>query len=486
MRLAVSRQPRRILFVTSEFGDYVKVGGLGEVSAALPRALHRHHDIRILVPAYRGLLQAAQDVQIVADLQSCASLPACSLARLTAADGLVVYALICPELYERDGTPYSDPAGADWRDNDVRFARLGLAAAEIACGGADAEWRPDLIHVNDWTSALGPAYIAWRGYSLPSILTIHNAAYAGVFERGRLGALGIPESAFTLNGVEFYGRLSFLKAGISYCSHVTTVSSTYADEITTPAFGCGLDGLLRLRAQEGRLTGIINGIDTSWDSRSDPHPDGRCEAGDWRNRPANAEMVRQAFGLTASRGPLFAVISRLVPQKGVDLTIQATETIVRQGGQIVVTGRGEARLEGELTELAKSYPGQVGVRIGYEEKLARRMYAGSDFLLMPSRFEPCGLTQMYAQKFGSLPVAHQTGGLADTIEDGVTGFLFQEPSLAAMLNAIYRSFDTFSSAKRLGTMRRAAMKRRFGWQESAKRYTEVYERSLCSGERRLA
>ncbi len=258
-----------------------------------------------------------------------------------------------------------------------------------------------------------------------------------------------------MDGVEFYGRLSFLKAGISYCSHVTTVSSTYASEITTPEFGCGLDGLPRLRAQEGRLTGIINGIDTDWN----PHLDCHFDAGESKDRRANAEVVRQVFGLAASRGPLFAVISRLVHQKGVDLTIQATETIVRQGGQIVVTGRGDA-IEAEITELARRYPERVGVKIGYEEKLARQMYAGSDFLLMPSRFEPCGLTQMYAQKFGSLPVAHQTGGLADTIEDGVTGFLFPEASLASMLNAVYRSFDTFSSARRLGAMRRAAMKRR--------------------------
>jgi starch synthase len=183
---------------------------------------------------------------------------------------------------------------------------------------------------------------------------------------------------------------------------------------------------------------------------------------------------------------LFAVISRLVHQKGVDLTIQATETIVRQGGQIVVTGRGDARLEGELVDLARRYPERVGVKIGYEEKIARQMYAGSDFFLMPSRFEPCGLTQMYAQEVGSLPVAHQTGGLADTIEDGVTGFLFREPSLASMLNAIYRSFDAFSSAKRLGAMRRAAMKRRFSWQQSAKRYTEVYEHASCASTRGLA
>lgn len=471
------RAAKRILFVSSEFGDYVKVGGLGDVSAALPRALSRLHEVRILVPGYRDLLKAAPDLQIVAHLGALASLPRCDLGRFQTSDGLAIYALICPELYERDGTPYGDPSGADWGDNDIRFGRLALAAAEIAGGGADPEWHPDLIHVNDWTSALAPAYIAWRGQSIPSILTIHNAAYGGLFDRDRLEPLGIPQSAFALDGVEFYGRLSFLKAGISYCSHVTTVSSTYANEITRPEFGCGLHGLLKSKAQEGRLTGIINGIDGSWDPRHDLQLDSPFDIGDWGSRQANGKTLRKAFGLAVSRGPLFAVISRLVHQKGVDLTIQAAESIVRQGGQIVVSGRGEARLEAELIELARRHPGNVSVKIGYEEGLARRMYAGSDFLLMPSRFEPCGLTQMYAQRFGSLPVAHQTGGLADTIEDGVTGFLFREPSLVAMLHAVYRSFDVYSSPRRLGAMRRAAMKRHFGWQQSAKKYTAVYEQA---------
>lgn len=480
MRVTINSTPKRILFVSSEFGDYAKVGGLGDVSAALPRALGRLHEVRILVPGYRDLLRAVPNLQIVGRVDALADLPPCDLGRFETADGLTVYALVCADLYEREGTPYCEPSGADWEDNDIRFARLASAAAEIACGAADPGWHPDLIHVNDWTSALAPAYIAWRGRSIPSILTIHNAAYAGIFDRERLGPLGVPDSAFTVDGIEFYGRASFLKAGISYCSHVTTVSSTYADEITRPEFGCGLDGLLKLKAEQGRLTGIINGIDGSWDPRRDPHLDRPFEIGDWGSRQTNARAVRNTFGLAVSQGPLFAVISRLVHQKGVDLTIQATESIVRQGGQIIVAGRGDPGLESELAKLALRYHGRVGVKIGYEDGLARRIYAGSDFMLMPSRFEPCGLTQMYAQRFGSLPIAHQTGGLADTIQDGVTGFLFREASLAPMLNAIYRSFDVFSSARRLGAMRRAAMKQHFGWRQSAKRYSEVYEHAVRS------
>ena len=472
--------PQRILYVTPEIADYVKAGGLGEVSAALPRTLRQEYDARVLIPGYRQVLDSQDDITVVARLSPAGGLPGCEIGRLDAPDGLVIYVVLCPELYDREGSPYGNNAGIDWSDNDIRFARLSLAAAEIAAGIDDLGWKADLLHLNDWPSSLAPAYLAWRGLEVPSVLTIHNLAYQGLFDPERLPRLGIPDTAFQVDGVEFYGKLSFLKAGIQYASHLTTVSSTYAREITTPEFGCGLDGLLRRRAQEGRLTGILNGIDESWDPRTDPHLQAPFDHDDLKGKHANAEEVREEFGLAVSRGPLFAVVSRLVHQKGVDLAIEATESIVRQGGQIVVTGRGEGRFESELSGLAKRYPGQVGVRIGFEEGTARRMYAGSDFLLMPSRFEPCGLSQMYAQRFGSLPIARETGGLADTIEDGVTGFLFREPSLGALLSAVYRAVDAFGSRPRLNTMRRAAMARSFAWQRSARRYKKVYDRALVS------
>jgi starch synthase len=471
--------PQRILYVTPEIADYVKAGGLGEVSAALPRTLRQEYDVRVLIPGYRQVLDNKDQITVVARLRGVRGMPGCEIGRLEAPDGLVVYVVLCPELYDREGSPYGNSAGIDWSDNDVRFARLSLAAAEIAAGIDDLGWKADLLHLNDWPSSLAPAYLAWRGHEIPSVLTIHNLAYQGLFAQERLQRLGIPESAFQMDGVEFYGKLSFLKAGIQYASHLTTVSSTYAREITTPEFGCGLDGLLRRRAEEGRLTGILNGIDESWDPRTDPNLEAPFAPDDLDGKRANAQEVRDEFGLAVSRGPLFAVVSRLVHQKGVDLAIEATESIVRQGGQIVVTGRGEGQFETELRGLANRYPGQVGVRIGFEEGTARRMYAGSDFLLMPSRFEPCGLSQMYAQRFGSLPIARETGGLADTIEDGVTGFLFREPSLGAFLSAVYRAVDAFGSRPRLNAMRRAAMARTFAWQRSARRYKKVYNRALA-------
>ena len=469
---------QRILYVTSEITDFVKTGGLGDVSAALPRSLQSLYDVRVLIPGYRHVTSQAVEMAVVARLPAAHGLPACDLGRIDCADGLVIYVLLCPDLFDRPGSPYGDETGTDWLDNDVRFGRLGLAAAQLAAGVDDLGWSPNLLHLNDWPSALGSAYLAWNGIATPSVLTIHNLAYQGLFDSARLPRLGVPDAAFQIEGVEFYGKLSFLKAGIVYASHVTTVSETYAREITTPEFGCGLDGLLRRRAEEGRLTGILNGIDESWDPRNDPYLDNAFSPRDWKGKQANAEDVRREFGLAVTRGPLFAVVSRLVHQKGVDLTIESTETIVRQGGQVVVTGRGEGRFEQDLERLAARYPGQVGVRIGFDETMARRMFAGSDFLLMPSRFEPCGLSQMYAQRMGSLPIARETGGLADTIKDGVTGFLFREPSLAHLLGAVYRAVDAYGSRKKLNAMRRVAMAESYGWTRSAAGYGDVYDRAM--------
>jgi starch synthase len=470
----------KILFVTTEFADYVKAGGLGEVSAALPRALRSQCDIRVLIPGYRDVVNRLSAIELVGHLTSCADVPACDLARSKTRDGLAVYVLLCPQLFDREGGPYSDATGTDWADNDLRFARLSLAAAQMASGAGDPNWIPDLLHLNDWTSALAPAYLAWSGRPTPSVLTIHNLAHRGLFSPHHVDRLGIPHAAFDINGVEFCGDISFLKAGIFYASHVTTVSSTYAREIVTPEHGCGLHGLLRGRLDEGRLTGIINGIDDSWDPLTDPHLVQPFSSDDCKGKDVNAQALRRTFGLAVSRGPLFAIVSRLVHQKGLDIAIEAIETIVRQGGQIVVTGKGESELEHSLCQMAEQYPGQLGVKIGYEEKTARQMLAGSDFLLMPSRFEPCGLTQMYAQRFGSLPVAHRTGGLLDTIQDGVTGVLFGELSLGGLLRAIYRSLDIYHSPVRLKAMRKAAMARPAGWNDAAANYAGIYFSTLIT------
>jgi len=477
---AQARRPlkRSVLFVTTEMADYVKVGGLGDVSAALPRALAGAFDVRVLIPGYRETLAAHPDLVVVGDLPAFADAPACSLARTRTPDGLTVYVLLAPALYERDGTPYGDARGQDWPDNDMRFARLSMAAALIALGEADPSWSADLVHANDWPGALAPAYLRWMGKATPAVLTVHNLAYQGLFPRARMASLGVPESAFQMEGVEFYDQISFLKAGLVYSDHITTVSANYAREITTAAMGCGLDGLLRQRASQGRLTGIVNGIDESWNPALDPALVQPFEPGDWNGKRANGVAVRKEFGLAVSAGPLFAVVSRLVHQKGIDFVIAAADEIVRGGGQIVVIGRGEARLEQALAQTARRHCGAVGVHVGYEERRARRAFAGADFLLMPSRFEPCGLSQMFAQKVGTLPIVHRTGGLADTVEDGVTGFQFTQLSLEGLLGGVARAFAAFSSRQRLSRMRRNAMAQRFSWRRSAQDYGALYMRGI--------
>jgi starch synthase len=477
---------RRILFVTPEIADFVKVGGLGDVSAALPRALNERFDVRVLVPGYPSVVDSGRSIEILGRLPGVAEVPACDLGRMRTDDGVVVYVLINSDLFERDGTPYGDAAGEDFPDNDLRFARLGLAAADLAAGLGDPDWTADLLHVNDWPAALAPAYLAWRRKRTPTLLTIHNLAYQGLFQRDSLRRIGGPESAFSIDGVEFYGKMSFLKAGLFYSSHVTTVSATYAREIATPEFGCGLDGLIKMRAARGELTGILNGIEETWTPCLAGNSAIPFGLGDWKGKRANTTMLRRRFGLDVSRGPLFAVISRLVHQKGIDLIVATADHIVEAGGQIIVTGKGESHVEAAVRGIAARHPGKIAVKVGFDEAEARAVYAGSDFLLMPSRFEPCGLSQLYAQKCATLPIVHRTGGLADTVAEGLTGFLFQEYSTHGFGGALRRAFETFAAKSKLNSMRRIAMGREFGWRHSALDYEALYMRAIGNRAARFA
>jgi starch synthase len=295
-----------------------------------------------------------------------------------------------------------------------------------------------------------------------------------------LRRIGAPESSFHIDGLEFYDKLSFLKGGLIYASHLTTVSTTYAKEITTSELGCGLEGLLRVRSSAHELTGILNGIDESWDPRYCQQLAQPFGAGDWEGKRANSEYVRKQFGLAVSRGPMFGLVARLVHQKGIDLVLAAADEIVQAGGQIVVTGSGEPAIERALMDAHRRRPDAIGVAIGFNDAQARRIFAGSDFTLMPSRFEPCGLSQMYAQRFGSLPIGHQTGGLAETITDGETGFLFPQPSAESFLGGVRRAFSAFTSTERLNTMRLSAMARSFSWDLSAACYNALYQKTIAS------
>lgn len=466
----------KTLFVTSEFAGFAKAGGLGDVSAGLPRALRRRGvDVRVLMPAYPGVIASVGDITPVADLPAFAGVGPCQIGEVRTEDGLIVYLVLEPSLYGRPGNPYGGPEGLDWPDNDLRFARLSLAAADIASGRAGMRWVPDLLHVNDWPGGLAPGYLRWRGDHVPTVMTIHNIAYQGLFPSHRLAALGIPDHAFAIDGVEFHGHLSFLKSGLFYADHVSTVSPTYAREITTEAFGAGLHGLTRTIAEQGRLSGIVNGIDESWDPSNDPHLPHHFEADDLSGKCANAHMVRTGLCLTHSDGPLFGVVSRLVHQKGLDIVAETARDIVRSGGQIAILGLGDPETEHMLSRLARSHRDNIGLLIGFNEPMARRIVAASDFCLMPSRFEPCGLTQMQAQRYGTLPIAHATGGLADTIDDGETGFLFTDLSGDGLFSACRRAFDAYAHTDTLTEMRQAAMARSFVWAGAATEYAELYQ-----------
>jgi starch synthase len=471
----------RSLFVTSEVAGLAKAGGLGEVSAGLPLALRqRGIDVRILMPAYQEVVFKLPEAHWLADLPGRAEVMPGRLGEARLANGIILYLIDSPALFDRRGTPYSAPDGSDWRDNHLRFARLSLAAADIAGGRSPLGWVPDIVHVNDWPSGLTPAYMRWDGIDVPTILTIHNIAYQGNFDASERCSLGIPEAAFDIDGVEFHGRVSFLKAGAFYASHVTTVSPTYAVEIRTETQGAGLHGLMETRAAKGQLSGIVNGIDESWDPGCDPHLPHHFDPGDLNGKQANADAVRTGLCLRPSEGPLFGIVSRLVHQKGLDLVAETANEIVHNGGQIAILGLGDPEIEHMLSCTSRRHRDNIGVLIGFNEPMARRIVAGSDFTLMPSRFEPCGLTQMQAQRYGALPIAHATGGLADTIDDGETGFLFSTHSSEGLMEACHRAFSAYHDEDQLADMRRAAMARCFDWSAAAAQYEVLYCRLIGS------
>jgi starch synthase len=469
----------KALFVTSEVAGLAKAGGLGEVSAGLPLALRqRGIDVRILMPAYREVIAKLPNIDWTGDLPGRAAIPPARLGQTQLPDGTVLYLVAAPSLFDRRGTPYCTPEGADWVDNHLRFARLSLAAADIAAGRGGLGWTPDIVHANDWPGGLTPAYMRWGGTNVPTVLTIHNIAYQGNFDASQRHDLAIPDDAFDMHGVEFHGRVSFLKAGGFYASHLTTVSPTHATEITTESQGAGLHGLMQDRAARGQLSGIVNGIDESWDPGSDPHLPHHFESGDLNGKQANADAVRTGLCLRPSDGPLFGIVSRLVHQKGLDLVAEAANDIVENGGQIAILGLGDPAIEHMLSRTSRRHRDDIGVLIGFNEPMARRIVAGSDFTLMPSRFEPCGLTQMQAQRYGTLPIAYATGGLADTIDDGTTGFLFSNHSSDGLMTACHRAFDAYEDDAQLADMRRAAMARCFSWAAAAAEYEALYRRLI--------
>lgn len=470
---------RAVLAVASECAPLVKTGGLADVVGALPGALATQGwGVRTLLPGYPAVLARLGRGQEVAAWPDLLGQPARLLAGEAA--GLTLLVLDCPSLYDRAGSPYLTPEGRDWPDNDLRFAALCQAAARLA-GGALADWRPEVLHLHDWQAGLTPVYLRAAGVAVPTVLTIHNMAFHGLTARGRMAALALPPEGFTLDGFEYWGHVSALKAGLTGAKALTTVSPTYARELADPAFGMGLEGVIGARAAE--LSGILNGIDTDlWNPATDPHiTPFKAPAG----KEANARNLRAAFGLAPGRGPLAAVVSRLSDQKGLDLLLAALPGFVARGGQLALLGSGERRLENAFLEAAARHPGQVGVRIGYDEGLSHLLYAGADAVLVPSRFEPCGLTQLYALRYGALPVVARTGGLADTVihanaaaltAECATGIVHAPGDAAALAQALDDLVALHADRAAFRRIQKAAMRHPVGWEASAPRYAALYAR----------
>jgi len=471
-----------VLFVASECAPLVKTGGLGDVVAALPRALARlGADVRILLPAYPGVREALEGRQELGPLGEMFG----GSARLIAgtAQGLRLILLDAPHLFDRPGNPYTDADGEGWPDNDRRYAALCQAAREVALGGING-WTPDIVHAHDWQAGLVPLYLKFAGPPAPAtVLTIHNIAFQGLFDKSRIGLLGLPPSEFTMRGYEFFDQVGFLKAGIVYADRVTTVSPTYARELLSPAYGMGLEGVLAARA--GDFKGILNGIDLeAWNPGDDPHIARHFHGSVTRAKAANKAALEAAFGLEpAPERPLFCVISRLTWQKGLDLLLDALPALVAGGGRLVVLGTGERPMEQAFQRAARQHPADVAVRIGYSEPLSHLMQAGADAILVPSRFEPCGLTQLYGLRYGTLPVVARTGGLADTIIDAndaalkagaATGFQFAPVTVSALSLAIQRAIAIYGDRQAWRRMVRRAVAHPVGWDQSARDYLDLY------------
>jgi starch synthase len=468
----------KVLSVASECVPLVKTGGLADVVGALPAALARLNvEMRVMLPAYPGLVkQLGKVAEIAADDDLFGGKARVLKGTI---DGITILALDAPHLYDRKGGIYGDPA--DYPDNSERFAALSFAAVQIARFGGKDGWVPDILHAHDWQAALAPAYLRWSGDTrLKSVLTIHNIAFQGMAPVGKLSALKLAADWFNPGGYEYWGNISALKAGLVTADKLTTVSPTYAAELMRGEYGMGLDGVMRARAAD--MTGILNGVDTGlWDPEREPLPYG-LKAIDSKAK-ARAALITE-FGLGEVPGPLAIIVSRMTEQKGIDLIAEVAPDFVQMGGGLVVLGSGDAGLQEAMLRLTQSLPGRVAVKIGYDEVLSHRMFSGGDVVLVPSRFEPCGLTQMYGLRYGTLPVVAATGGLNDTVIDAnpvaldagvATGFMFHPTDALALRQTLRRVVDTYGAKKRWALIQRNAMRADVGWEASARAYLALYQ-----------
>ena len=475
----------RVLHVAAEIYPWVKVGGLGDVLGALPKA-QREIGVRarLLLPAYPALKKAFPDAQPVGALENLlGSGPARFLLALTP-EGVPIYLLDAPTLFDRPGGPYEETG-----DSYVRFGALSFGAAWLAKHGDAHGWRPRILHCHDWQTALAPVYLAmWGGDRPATVMTIHNLAYQGIYNKDILEKLELPPEAFQMAGVEYHGDLSFLKGGLHFADRISTVSPTYAQEIQGKAFGEGLEGLLAYRRHD--LVGILNGVDGRvWNPSCSPHVPEHFDAIHRSGKKVCKNLLQRELHLSEdAHAPLCVVVSRLAIQKGLDLVLANVEHLLSQGAQLALLGSGDPLMEHEFKAAARRHRGRVAVRIGYDEALAHRLLAGADILLVPSRFEPCGLTQLYALKYGAVPVVRRTGGLADTVVDTTvetlaagtaTGFAFDHVDGWALGEAISRACELYHrQSKDWAQVQKNGMKQDFSWRASARLYGKLYQELL--------
>jgi starch synthase len=488
----MKRGAMKVLFVASEAFPLVKTGGLGDVLYSLPHALHaRGVDIRLVLPGYRALLRQLEQVRILGwcDVRGAEGIVSARVLETRHPDfAFPLWVIDCPSLFDRAGNPYVSASGHDWPDNAERFTVFARVAALLAQDVLDLGWKPAVVHAHDWQTGLVAAFLADQPVRPKTVFTIHNLAYGGHFLHADFVHLQLPGDWWSPEGVEFHGGFSMLKAGIVYADSVTTVSPTYAAEICTPEFGYGLDGLLMSR--QYKLHGILNGIDTRiWNPHTDPHlpahfSAGRIQPGKRRNKQALLERFLPEVDTAGLQAPLLGFVGRLVEQKGVDWVLAAMPLLLAEtDARYVMLGSGQASYEQKFTRLAKQHPQRVFVEIGYDEPLAHQIEAGADLFLMPSRFEPCGLNQMYSLRYGTLPIVFKTGGLADTVVDAsevhlsdasANGFVFDTPDLEAFLAATRRALDLYRQPAVWLQLQQTGMRQSFDWSKSAGHYLSLY------------
>ncbi|AXH33533.1 glycogen synthase GlgA [Francisella opportunistica] len=484
----------RVLHVCSELYPLLKTGGLADVTAALPPALSKFGvDSRILVPGFPAFINAVENKELLLKLPGRFSSDEIAIFLAKIPDSkLDIYVIDAPSLYNRPGNPYADNKNQAYADNYLRFALLAWVAARVA-EGLDHQWRPDIVHSHDWHAGLVPAYIkatelATGIKTVKTVFTIHNLAYQGLFPLSVFSELDLPAHFLSINGLEFYGQVSFMKAGLYFADKITTVSPTYAKEIQGQEQGCGLDGLLSKRKHD--LYGVLNGVDPKvWNPKIDPFIEANYTITTVAAQKLECKTALQKMvGLKVqNEAPLFGVVSRLTEQKGLNLVITGLSEILNRGGQIVLLGSGDRVLEEAFELAAKNYPESVAVQIGYDEEQAHRIVAGSDVILVPSRFEPCGLTQLYGLTYGTLPLVHKVGGLADTVVDSslenladktATGFVFDKFDVDSFIFAVRRAFALYDRKAYWRKVRKTAMQQKVSWEPTAKKIFDIYKQLI--------